>query len=59
MERVNTVRGMVMVLAAALAVWKGWQLHSGRTALLAYGLAALALALAIWHFTRKPARPRI
>jgi hypothetical protein len=48
-----------MVLAAALAIWKGWQLHSGRNALLAYGLAAMALALAIWHFTRKPPRRRI
>lgn len=49
---------MVMVLAAGVAIWKGWQLHSGRAALLAYALGALALAVAAWHFTRKPPIPR-
>ena len=49
----NHVRGTLMVLAAAVAVWKGWQIHTGSHALLAYGLAALALAMAAWHFTRK------
>ena len=55
----NRFRGIVMLLAAALAIWKGWQMHRGETALLAYGLGALALALAIWHLTRKPAKPRV
>lgn len=47
-----------MLLAAAVAIWKGSSLHSGRMALLAYALATLALALAVWHFTRKPPSPR-
>ena len=47
-----------MLVAAALAVWKGWQLHRGVTAVLAYGLGALAFALAIWHLTRKPPQAR-
>ena len=47
-----------MLLAAAAAIWKGWQIHRGETAVLAYGLGALALALAIWHMTRKPPQPR-
>ena len=47
-----------MLVAAALAVWKGWQIHRGETAVLAYGLGALALALAIWHLTRKPPQAR-
>lgn len=49
-----------MLLAAAVAFWKGWQIHRGETAVLAYGLGALALALGVWHLTRKaPAnRPR-
>jgi len=51
--RVNRIRGIVMVLAAAIAIWKGWQIHRGETAVLAYGLGALALALGIWHLTRK------
>jgi membrane protein YdbS with pleckstrin-like domain len=52
--RVNRIRGIVMVLAAAVAFWKGWQIHRGETAILAYGLGALALALGVWHLTLKP-----
>ncbi len=54
----NRFRGLMMLVAAALAVWKGWQIHRGETAVLAYGLGALALALAIWHLTRKPPQAR-
>jgi len=49
---VNRIRGIVMLLAAAIAVWKGWQIHRGETAILAYGLGAIALALGVWHLTR-------
>jgi hypothetical protein len=56
---VNIVRGILMLLAAAVAIWKGWRIHTGHTAVLAYVLAASALALAAWHFTRKPAPPRV
>jgi len=47
-----------MLIAAAVALWKGWQIHRGETAVLAYGLGALALALGVWHLTRKAPRPR-
>jgi hypothetical protein len=56
---VNRIRGIVMLLAAAVAIWKGWQIHRGEMAILAYGLGALALALAAWHLTRKPPQPRL
>jgi hypothetical protein len=49
----NHVRGTLMVFAAGVALWKGWQIHTGPHALLAYALAALALGMATWHFTRK------
>jgi len=39
-----------MIIAAAIAFWRGWQIHSGRYAWMAYGLAVVALALAGWHF---------
>jgi hypothetical protein len=58
---VNRVRGVVMLIAAAIALWKGWQIHHGEKAMLAYGLGALALAMAVWHLTRPVAgarRPR-
>ena len=41
-----------MLLAAGVAVWKGLHIHRMQTAMLAYGLAALALGMAIWHLTR-------
>jgi len=48
----NNVRGFVMLLAAGFAVWKGWKIHSGAHAWMAYGLAAAALAVAVWHLKR-------
>jgi hypothetical protein len=56
---VDRVRGIVMLLAAAVALWKGWRIHTGHTAVLAYGLAVLAIAMAVWHFTRKAPGPRV
>jgi hypothetical protein len=50
----NHVRGVVMLLAAGFAIWKGWRIHSGTHAWMAYGLGTLALGLAVWHLTRKP-----
>jgi hypothetical protein len=55
---VDHLRGVVMLLAAGVALWKGWRIHTGHTAAMAYALAALALAMAAWHFTRKPPQPR-
>ena len=51
-ERVNPVRGALMALAACVAFWRGWQIHTGRVALLAYALGVAALGLAMWHFRR-------
>ena len=45
-----------MLLAAAVAIWKGWQLHRGETAILAYGLGVMALLVGIWHLTRTDPR---
>jgi hypothetical protein len=59
--RVNRIRGIVMLIAAALAIAKGWQIHRGEMAVLAYGLGAMAVAVGVWHLTRKaspPLRPR-
>ena len=51
--RMNPVRGVVMLLAAALALYKGWKIHTGEMAVLAYGLGLMALVLAVWNFARK------
>jgi len=42
-----------MLVAAGVALWRGWKIHTGMHAGLAYGLAAAALGLAVWHLTRK------
>lgn len=47
-----------MAIAAAVAFWKGWQVHHGRTALLACILGVLALSMAVWHFTRRAPQRR-
>jgi hypothetical protein len=55
----DRVRGALMLIAAVLAFWQGWRIHPRHTAMLAFALGAAALALAAWHFTRKPPRPKV
>jgi drug/metabolite transporter (DMT)-like permease len=57
-HKMNRIRGSVMLLAGVAAIWKGWQIHRGEIAVLAYGLGVLALALAVWHLTRNAPTPR-
>ncbi|MGH9564192.1 MAG: hypothetical protein ACRD3S_22295 [Terracidiphilus sp.] len=55
-SQMNPVRVIVMIVAAAVAFWKGWEIHRGETAVLAYGLGAMALLLGVWHLTRERRR---
>jgi uncharacterized membrane protein len=48
----NRLRGILMLAAAGVAIWKGWKIHTGSHAWLAYGLAAAAIGMAVWHMTR-------
>ncbi len=54
----NIFRGGLMLVAAGIALWKGWAIHRGPYAWMAFGLGAAALGLAAWHFTRKSERER-
>ena len=47
-----------MLIAGSLAIWKGWEIHRGEMAVLAYGLGVMALAVGVWHLTRKGPRAR-
>lgn len=47
-----------MLAAAVIAFWKGWQLHQGPQFWMALALGVVALAMAAWHFTRRPAGPK-
>jgi len=57
-EGMNFFRGGLMLVAAGIALWKGWAIHRGPYAWMAFGLGAAALGLAAWHFTRKSERER-
>lgn len=48
----NPFRGILMIVAAAIAFWRGWQIHHGHYAWMAYGLGVLALGLAVWHLAQ-------
>jgi hypothetical protein len=48
-----------MLVIACVAFWRGYKIHTGNMVFTAYGLGVLALALGIWHLTRKPAPPRV
>ena len=54
----NPFRGIVMILAGCIAFYRGWQIHTGHYAWLAYGLGTVALALGVWHFVRNRPAPR-
>ena len=56
----NHARGFLMLASSGVAFWRGWRIHAaGHNAWLAIALGVLALAMAIWHMTRKtePSRP--
>ena len=46
-----------MLIAAAIALWKGWHMHGNRAGL-AFLLAGLALVMGVWHLTRSATRPK-
>ena len=54
----NRARGIVLLAAGALALWKGWMIHNGQMAVVAYALGVLALALGTWHLMGRTAPPR-
>jgi hypothetical protein len=52
-------RGVVMLVIACVAFWRGYKIHTGSMVFTAYGLGVLALALGVWHLMRKPDPPRV
>ena len=47
-------RGIVLVAAGIVALWRGWTTHLHRNPLTLYGLGVLAIALGAWHLLRRP-----
>jgi hypothetical protein len=56
---VSRFRGVLMLVIACVAFWKGYTFRTGHLVFAAYGLGVLALALGIWHLTRKSAGRRV
>jgi hypothetical protein len=51
---VDQMRGVILILFGILAIYRGWTVHTGQHALLAYALGVVALAIGAWRVTRKP-----
>jgi hypothetical protein len=49
----NRVRGIVMLLAGCFALYEGWRMLTGSRAVLALILGLVAIALGVWHLTRR------
>ncbi|HEX3893537.1 MAG TPA: hypothetical protein VHW46_13255 [Terracidiphilus sp.] len=46
-------RGLLMLVAAGIAFYRGVELRHGERAWMAFGLGAVALGLAVWHLVRR------
>jgi hypothetical protein len=55
----NLFRGILMLVLGAFALYRGWMIHTGQNAWMAYGLGFLAFALGIWRLTRRPDKPLV
>lgn len=52
----HPLRGLLMLIAAALAFFSATRMHTRHDVILACALGLLALALAAWHWLRSASR---
>jgi hypothetical protein len=55
----NAVRGILLFGLGVFALYKGWLIHTGQKAWLAYGLGLVAIALGIWRLLRRENKPLV
>lgn len=53
----NAFRGILMFGIGIFALYRGWSIHTGEKAWLAYGLGSVAIALGVWRLMRNPNKP--
>ena len=51
----DKMRGIVLIVLGALALYHGWTMHPSHPALLSYALGGMAIAIGIWRLAQKPA----
>lgn len=55
----SAFRGVLMFGLGLFALYRGWTIHTGERAWLAYGLGLLAIALGVWRLLRRPDKPLV
>jgi hypothetical protein len=50
----DKVRGILMLVVGAFALYRGFLMPTGHKAWLAIGLGLAAVALGVWRLTRRP-----
>jgi cytochrome c biogenesis protein CcdA len=53
----NAVRGILYFGLGVFALYKGWTIHTGEKAWLAYLLGLAAIVLGVWRLLRRPDKP--
>ncbi len=55
----DKIRGIVLTVLGILALYHGWTMRPSHSAMLAYALGGLSIAIGIWRLASKPPdRPR-
>ena len=54
----NRVRGVVMLLVGVFALFEAWRGLHGARAVYALALGLVAIALGVWHLTRREPEKR-
>ena len=55
----SAIRGIILFGLGIFAIYKGWTIHSGQKAWLAYGLGLIAVALGVWRLLRRENKPLV
>ncbi len=55
----NAFRGLLLFGLGVFAIYRGWLIHHGQKAWLAYALGLVAIALGVWRLVRNPNKPLV
>jgi hypothetical protein len=53
----SAMRGIILFGLGVFSLYKGWTIHTGEKAWLAYGLGLVAIALGVWRLMRREDKP--